>query len=211
MKFTELYQVLGVPPTAPAAQIKRAWRKFAQATHPDREGGDEVRYKAVQTAYDVLGDEARRAKYDATGDTTLPDLNSEMLQELAQLFFAVIDGVRSVETQDVVKEVRGHLEAGVKAVAADRDKFEAKMRKAESAQKRLKHKGIGRDILSAMLDAQQGEYVRAIEVCDVKSKKLAQMVEILASYTYAVETPAQGSASYVSLRQAQPFYPQQCY
>lgn len=175
--------------TAPAHQIKKAWRKLAQATHPDREGGDEARYKAIQTAYDVLGDEARRAKYDATGETTVPDINAEMLQELAQLFFAVIDGAQSVETQDVVKEVRDHLAAGAKQVAKDRKGFEAKIAKVEKAQGRLKHKGAGRDILSDMLTAQRGEYDRAIEICDTKAKKLAQMTDILKTYDYATDKP----------------------
>lgn len=199
MKHEALYQVLGVPPTAPAAQIKKAWRKLAQFTHPDREGGDEARYKAIQTAYDVLGDPERRAKYDATGETTVPDVNAEMLQELAQLFFAVIDGAQSVETQDVVREVRGHLEAGAKQVAKDRKGFEAKMRKAVNAKERLKYKGVGRNVLSDMLDAQQGEHIRAIEICDTKAKKLAQMTEILKGYDYATETPAQGASPYRSL------------
>lgn len=186
MKHEALYQVLGVPPTALAHQIKKAWRKLAQATHPDREGGDETRYKAIQTAYDVLGDEERRAKYDATGETTVPDINAEMLQEL---FFAVIDSAQSIETQDVVKEVRGHLAAGAKQVASDRNGFEAKSAKVVKAKERLKFKGVGRNVLSDMLDAQQGEYVRAIEVCDTKSKKLAQMTDILKTYAYATDKP----------------------
>ena len=61
------YLVLGVPPTAPAADIKRAYRRLATELHPDKHGGDrhyEERFKAVAVAYGVLGDADRRAQYD---------------------------------------------------------------------------------------------------------------------------------------------------
>ncbi|WP_201987079.1 J domain-containing protein [Hymenobacter rubidus] len=61
------YQVLGVPPTAPAADIKRAYRQLVVQYHPDKHGGDvrfEDQFKAVAAAYHVLGDPGRRATYD---------------------------------------------------------------------------------------------------------------------------------------------------
>ena len=61
------YQVLGVPPTAPAADIKRAYRRLATELHPDKHGGDrhyEERFKAVAVAYGVLSDPDRLAQYD---------------------------------------------------------------------------------------------------------------------------------------------------
>lgn len=61
------YQVLGVPPSAPVADIKRAYRRLATELHPDKHGGDrhyEERFKAVAVAYGVLSDADRRAQYD---------------------------------------------------------------------------------------------------------------------------------------------------
>ncbi|MGY3091420.1 curved DNA-binding protein CbpA [Hymenobacter sp. UYAg731] len=61
------YQVLGVAPTAPAADIKRAYRQLVVRYHPDKHGGDiryEEQFKAVAVAYGVLGDPGRRATYD---------------------------------------------------------------------------------------------------------------------------------------------------
>jgi molecular chaperone DnaJ len=63
----DFYQVLGVAQDASAAQIKTAYRKLARANHPDSNPGDDAKhekFKAVAEAYDVLGDEAKRAKYD---------------------------------------------------------------------------------------------------------------------------------------------------
>ena len=61
------YQVLGVAPSAPAAEIKRAYRRLVVRYHPDKHGGDvryEDQFKAVAGAYRVLGDPGRRATYD---------------------------------------------------------------------------------------------------------------------------------------------------
>ena len=61
------YQVLGVASSAPAAEIKRAYRKLVVQYHPDKHGGDvryEDQFKAVAVAYRVLGDPGRRATYD---------------------------------------------------------------------------------------------------------------------------------------------------
>jgi molecular chaperone DnaJ len=62
------YQVLGVPPTADADAIKRAYRERALRDHPDRNPGDpaaEERFKAASEAYATLRDPDARRRYDA--------------------------------------------------------------------------------------------------------------------------------------------------
>jgi len=59
----DLYQILGLPRTATADEIKRAYRRLASQHHPDR-GGDTARFQELQQAYEVLGDPQRRAQYD---------------------------------------------------------------------------------------------------------------------------------------------------
>lgn len=63
---TDFYDVLGVPPTASAKEITRAYRKLARELHPDTRasGGNDDRFTQVTAAYEVLGDEARRREYD---------------------------------------------------------------------------------------------------------------------------------------------------
>ncbi|MBA3451707.1 MAG: DnaJ domain-containing protein [Deltaproteobacteria bacterium] len=63
----DYYKALGVSEKASADDIKRAYRKLAKANHPDSTGGDkkkESRFKDISNAYDVLGDEKKRALYD---------------------------------------------------------------------------------------------------------------------------------------------------
>ncbi len=63
----DFYKVLGVAKNAPAADIKKAYRKLARANHPDSHPGDkaaEDRFKGIAEAYDVVGDPKRRTEYD---------------------------------------------------------------------------------------------------------------------------------------------------
>lgn len=61
--MTDYYAALGVPRTATADEIKRAFRKLASTHHPDR-GGDTQKFQTIQQAYATLGDEQKRAEYD---------------------------------------------------------------------------------------------------------------------------------------------------
>jgi DnaJ-class molecular chaperone len=61
------YQELGVARTASADEVRRAFRKLAKELHPDRNPGDkkaEERFKRVSAAFDIVGDEEKRKKFD---------------------------------------------------------------------------------------------------------------------------------------------------
>lgn len=62
----DAYSVLGVARTASSAEIKAAYRKQALAHHPDK-GGDESMFVKVAQAYEAVGVESARRRYDAGG------------------------------------------------------------------------------------------------------------------------------------------------
>ena len=66
----KLYNVLGVEKSATPDAIKKAYRKLAVKLHPDK-GGDPEKFKEVQKAFDVLGDERKRTVYDQYGEEGL--------------------------------------------------------------------------------------------------------------------------------------------
>src|SRR5918999_3957747 len=70
MDFKDYYSTLGVAKTATDKEIKQAFRKLARKYHPDVNPGDpraEARFKEINEANEVLGDPAKRKKYDELG------------------------------------------------------------------------------------------------------------------------------------------------
>ncbi len=70
LEFKDYYEVLGVPRSATADEIKKAFRKLARIHHPDvakdKKAG-EKKFKEINEAYEVLSDAEKRAKYDQLG------------------------------------------------------------------------------------------------------------------------------------------------
>jgi len=67
---SDYYELLGVSRSADDGTIKAAYRKLAMRYHPDRNPGDgeaEIRFKAINQAYDCLKDPQKRAAYDRFG------------------------------------------------------------------------------------------------------------------------------------------------
>jgi len=63
----DYYKTLGVPKTATAAEIKKAYRELARKFHPDANKGSadaEERFKEITESYNVLSDEKQRKEYD---------------------------------------------------------------------------------------------------------------------------------------------------
>ncbi len=63
----DYYKTLGVSKTATEAEIKSAFRKLAHEHHPDKNKGDDKKFKEINEAYQTLSDKTKRAKYDQFG------------------------------------------------------------------------------------------------------------------------------------------------
>lgn len=63
----KLYSALGVSRDSSADEIRKAYKKLVVQHHPDK-GGDPEKFKEISSAYEVLSDDNKRARYDQVGD-----------------------------------------------------------------------------------------------------------------------------------------------
>lgn len=63
----DYYKILGVSKTASEADIKSAFRKLAHEHHPDKNKGDDKKFKEINEAYQTLSNKQKRAQYDQFG------------------------------------------------------------------------------------------------------------------------------------------------
>ena len=87
--MTDHYTALGLSSAATLADIKKAFRQKASHWHPDKNTAPEAaeRFRAVQTAYDVLADADQRQAYDDNRRRSLLDSPLETAQEIWQAYF----------------------------------------------------------------------------------------------------------------------------
>jgi len=65
----DYYEILGVKKSASAEEIKKAYRSLAHQHHPDKQGGNEAKFKEINEAYQVLGNQEKRQQYDQFGQS----------------------------------------------------------------------------------------------------------------------------------------------
>lgn len=63
----DYYKILGINRDVSQDEIKKAYRRLAHQYHPDKQGGDEAKFKEINEAYQVLGDEKKRVQYNQFG------------------------------------------------------------------------------------------------------------------------------------------------
>ena len=86
----DFYEVLGVPRSASPNDIKKSYKKLALENHPDRNPGDEKalnRFKEAAEAFEVLGDEQKRSRYDRFGHAGVSGANGARgFSDVADIF-----------------------------------------------------------------------------------------------------------------------------
>ena len=87
--MTDHYTTLGLSSAATLADVKKAFRQKASFWHPDKNPSPDAaaRFRAVQTAYEVLSDADRRQAYDDNRRRNLLDSPLETAQEIWRNYF----------------------------------------------------------------------------------------------------------------------------
>lgn len=179
------YDDLGVAKNADKATIKRTYRKRAQKEHPDK-GGNAEKFHQIQRAYDVLGDDARRAHYDAYGVDGQRDQQNVIAQRLAALLMHLVESV-DVDHIDLIGAMRDALVKGRQTTLAAIQVQEAKIKKYERAAKRMKRKVSGANVFAQMIEGQISIFKRGVELGKAELKTVEEMQEMLKDYQYQVD------------------------
>ena len=191
--MTDLYADLGIPRTASPEEVKKAHRRKVKETHPDKPGGSREKFAKVQRAYLVLSDQAKRQKYDTTGDEEVsqPDnreaqareLVAHMLQNAIQAFATnnftedIFIGFREKSVKPAIQKIKND-QASYRRQIERSTKFLAKVKR--------KKKG-GFDLVKQLVDGMNAELHRNIARADEAVSIHERAIEIISEYEYQFE------------------------
>lgn len=91
------YEILGVTKTANGTEIKKAYKKLVLKYHPDRNPDDEeatVKFKEAAEAYEVLGDDQKRRRYDQYGHAGVQGSRASAggFEDISEMFGDLFEG-----------------------------------------------------------------------------------------------------------------------
>jgi len=185
------YATLGVAPDADAATIKAAWRKLAQANHPDKhEGGNTEAYQAIQRAYDILSDAAKRAHYDATGEEASegPTLRAQALQTISGVISGAIANL-DVKFENIVEHTSRSIKQALAEVGEKEKEFTARRAKVTEAIRRTTAKGGNVDSLAMILAHLDAQLAGPLATIANDRAVMTLALEILDEHEYQVDQP----------------------
>lgn len=188
-----LYTVLGVDRTATPAQIKAAYRKLSKLHHPDA-GGERKAWDQIQHAYEVLSNQSRREKYDATGDDTqIPDPEAQERAQVAAVVRQIISGVLQSSRDDPAyvdfrERIIRDLDGKRAQMTQDRQQLELKIKRVERFIGRFVKDDGGEDVIGDVV--KQGLRDLEAQVANVGNalKLHEKVVAVFLQYRYEMDS-----------------------
>lgn len=182
-----LYEILGIDKGADSGTVKKAYRKKAQKLHPDKEEGDKEQFQELVAAYEVLIDDARRKKYDETGDigSKVSD-DSEALRSLVAVIFGLIDKVDDVRYVNLIEEAKGLVQEGLRVQAERIVELEESIKVREEVNRRLKKKE-GHNVLADALQSDMEKRKQGVVAMRDNLDTGKALVAMLDEYEYQAD------------------------
>ena len=91
--MSNYYEILGVSKEASFDEIKKSYRKLSLKYHPDKNGGEDTKFKEINEAYSTLSDESQREMYDMkmAGGPNIPGMPFNP-NDIMNMFFGMGQG-----------------------------------------------------------------------------------------------------------------------
>jgi curved DNA-binding protein CbpA len=188
----DLYQLLGIKRGATRDEVRKAYRRKAKSSHPDS-GGSVEQFGALATAHEVLSDERRREKYDATGEieTSKPNnLDVSAIEVIAQKLGLVIHAEHDVTSLDVDALIEQAIREDITARKSSIADQERAIKRVGRLRARAKRKTEGGDnMLLLVLDWHERSSKDLIKKNEDSVASMERALEILEGYSFVDDTP----------------------
>lgn len=197
----DLYERIGVSKEASPDEIKKAYRAKAMETHPDH-GGSPEKFGAIAKAYSILSDAEKRKRYDDGEDPEEMDSSpeDEAKKLILEFFLSAVDRA-DVDHQDIFRLVKGDIEKGIAGFKEAAQDTQKKIKKYESAMKRISVKKKSKNFLADSINAMIME-ARKRKISLEKQVKVGEIaLTILGDFEYSVDLQ-----DIPSVRFTNPFY-----
>lgn len=180
-----LYAILGVAPTASPAEIRTAYRQRCKECHPDA-GGTEEQFYELRTAYMVLSDADKRAKYDVDGtidEETGVSFENDVVVALASLFEQFLRaGVHTKRDIDIIQAMRETAQDRMRDLQSLIDKSKRVIAQFSDLRSRVKSSDT-KNLFQGMLDSKIDEFSRLEKKNEYEYRVWSAAMQELRAYT----------------------------
>ena len=194
-----LYELLGVKMTATTDAIHKAYRKRAKKAHPDT-GGNAEEFALLKKAHDILVSPERRAKYDATGDTTDSTPDNSLSQVIGLLAMSLDQVLTAIESRmgdptefAIVNDMKILVGGKLDELQKKRQQFQTQRKKTEKLVGRFGVKS-GENYLEGIITGKLSALDTNIRQLDDQEKPIKKALDILTNSSFRSDSGGSDSS-----------------
>lgn len=191
----DLYAALDLPRGADRAAVRRAYRKAAKTAHPDA-GGSPKQFALVRLAHDTLTDDARRRKYDETGEIEEKPVDTrrtDMMQVISMALDMAMQQIQKPDQTDMATAVRTIL---CKLQVRANEETAAFQRKMEQTRKVAGRFTVeGENLMETLIRGHITQCETEIAKRKTQIDLIKDALTLLADYRFRFDVPPPASTS----------------
>ena len=188
----DLYRLLGLKRGATKEEVRKAYRRKAKVTHPDK-GGSAEAFSALTTAHEVLSDPKRREKYDTSGEIEekKPDnFDGSAVEVIAQKLGLLIHAEQELTGIDIGAAIEQSIRDDIARRQSSIAEQTRAIERAGKLRARVKRKAGGADnMLARVLDWHERSSKDHIKKNEEAVSSMERALEILDGYLFIDDRP----------------------